>query len=161
MNTTLQEYISLHFEVKEPDDLQKIASFFKSTKLKKGEYFLQTGKNCDKLSFIDSGILRIYVELEEKEITQWISTKGYFVTDIQSFIFNSWDDDVFPSPCTLPINDSVSTAQCSRFFDCDLESGHCPEIDIANIIRTNVFCTLCVKQKKRFIECTIQMQSQF
>lgn len=89
MNTTLQEYIYLHFEVKEPDDLQKIASFFKKTQLKKGEYFLQTGKNCDKLSFIDSGILRIYVELEEKEITQWISTKGYFVTDIQSFIFNS------------------------------------------------------------------------
>ncbi|NCP84852.1 MAG: Crp/Fnr family transcriptional regulator [Bacteroidetes bacterium] len=89
MNTTLQEYISLHFEVKELEDLQKIASFFKRTQLKKGEYFLQTGKNCDKLSFIDFGILRIYVELEEKEITQWISIKGYFVTDIQSFIFNS------------------------------------------------------------------------
>ena len=33
--------------------------------------------------------MRIYVSLDDKEVTQWISTKGYFVTDLASFIFET------------------------------------------------------------------------
>lgn len=29
-----------------------------------------------------------FFETEDKEVTQWISTKGYFVTDLSGFIFN-------------------------------------------------------------------------
>jgi CRP-like cAMP-binding protein len=55
--------------------------------IKKGEYFLKTGKQSDKLSFVQSGLLRVFATTEEKEITQWISTKGYFVTDLSGFVF--------------------------------------------------------------------------
>ena len=62
---------------------------FKPQSLKKGDYFLKTGRTCDKLSFVQSGLLRVYVQTPDKEVTQWISTKGYFVTDLASLIFNT------------------------------------------------------------------------
>lgn len=87
--TALEQYIKTYFGIVKNKDLQTIVSLFKPTLIKKGDYFLKTGKPCDKLSFIQSGMLRIFVATEEKEVTQWISTKGYFVTDLSSFIFNT------------------------------------------------------------------------
>jgi len=85
--TELEQYIKSYFGVVLADELQTIGSLFKLTTIKKGEYFLKTGKRCDKLSFVQSGLLRIFVTTGDKEVTQWISTKGYFVTDLSSFVF--------------------------------------------------------------------------
>ena len=87
--TELEHYINSYFGIVGSDDLQKITSLFKPSSLKKGDYFLKTGKSCDKLSFIQSGFLRIYASTSDKEVTQWISTKGYFVTDLSSLVFGS------------------------------------------------------------------------
>lgn len=86
--TELEQYINSYFGVKK-EELEKISSLFKQTTLKKGDYFLKTGAFCNKLSFIKSGLLRIYVATDEKEVTQWISTTGYFVTDLSSLIFET------------------------------------------------------------------------
>ncbi len=86
--TELEQYIKSYFGVKQ-NDLEHIVSLFKLTELKKGDYFLKTGGSCNKLSFIKSGLLRIYVSTKDKEVTQWISTKGYFVTDLSSLIFDT------------------------------------------------------------------------
>jgi len=84
--TELEKYIHAYFGVN-IDDLSKISSFFKPVSLKKGDYFLKTGRFCDKLGFVQSGIIREFVFMEDKEITKWISTKGYFVVDLSSFVF--------------------------------------------------------------------------
>lgn len=84
----LEQYISSYFGVHQKD-LQTLSLLFKHEILAKGDYFLKTGKCCDKLSFIKSGLLRIYVNTEEKEVTQWISSKGYFVTDLSGLVFNT------------------------------------------------------------------------
>ncbi len=56
--------------------------------LEKGAFYLHQGQNCDKLSFIRSGLLRIYVRQEDgREVTQWISSPSYFITDLASLIF--------------------------------------------------------------------------
>lgn len=86
--TELEISIRSYFGVIEPEYLESITSLFTLETVKKGEYFLETGKRCDKMSFVQSGFLRIFVETEKKEVTQWISTKGYFVTDLFSFIFD-------------------------------------------------------------------------
>ena len=86
--TEFEQYIKSYFGVEAQDDLKTIVSLFKLAKIKKGEYFLKAGKQCDKLSFIQSGILRIFVETEDKEVTQWISTAGFFITDVSSLIFH-------------------------------------------------------------------------
>ena len=75
--TALQNYISSYFGVAQPSDIKTIVELFQPITLKKGEYYLHTGKQCDKLSFIESGMLRIFVNTEDKEVTQLIPTKDY------------------------------------------------------------------------------------
>lgn len=87
--TALEQQIKTYFGVLHPDELHTIGSFFRSSALKKGDFLLQEGRRCDQLSFIQSGLLRIYALADGKEITQWISTPGYFVTDLSAFIFES------------------------------------------------------------------------
>ncbi len=82
----LEQYIQSYFGVNN-ESLAHISSLFHEEELQKGDYFLLTGKYCNKLSFIKEGMLRIYVTTPEKEVTQWISTKGYFVTDLSSLVF--------------------------------------------------------------------------
>lgn len=89
MANELEQYIESYFGVVKSDELKQISSLFKMTTVKKGDYFLKTGNRSRNLSFIESGLLRVFVTTEEKEITQWISTKGYFVVDLSSFIFNT------------------------------------------------------------------------
>ncbi len=85
--TSLEKYISSYFGVMEQQDLELVGSFFKNTSLKKGEFHTKINGHCDKLSFIQEGIIRIHAPRGNEDITQWISTKGYFVTDLESFIF--------------------------------------------------------------------------
>ncbi len=86
--TDLEQYINSYFGI-DKEHLSQITTLFKPTLLKKDEYFLKSGKNCDHLSFIKSGMLRIFVSTDNKEVTQWISTQGYFVADLSSLIFNT------------------------------------------------------------------------
>jgi len=86
--TELEHYIHTYFGVNK-DEVSKISRFFKPIELKKGEYFLKTGRLSDRLGFVQSGIIREYVVLDDKEITKWISAKGYFAVDLASFVFQS------------------------------------------------------------------------
>lgn len=85
----LQNYIKSYFGVVNESELEIISRYFQRKTLKKGVYFLETNKYANQLSFVQEGILRIFVQTEEKEVTQWISTKGSFITDLSSFMFDS------------------------------------------------------------------------
>ncbi|BAP30601.1 cyclic nucleotide-binding domain protein [Chryseobacterium sp. StRB126] len=94
INTDFEQSLTSHFTNIDPDDLKIIASFFKPEIIKKNDFFLKSGKKSTKLSFIKSGLLRIFCETEKKEITQWVSTQGYFITDLSSFMSDipaRWD----------------------------------------------------------------------
>ncbi len=86
--TELEQYISHYFEA-EQQELADIASSFKPQQIRKGEFLLKTGRICHQLSFISSGLIRIYVNLEDKEVTQWVANTGYFVTDLAAFMFQT------------------------------------------------------------------------
>jgi len=86
--TELEQYIHSYFGV-DRNDIVKIASFFKPHVIRKGDYFMKTGDVCTQLSFVQSGFLRVFVSLPDKEVTQWISSKGYFITDLASLIFST------------------------------------------------------------------------
>lgn len=85
--TELEKYIQTYFGVSNAD-LELISGFFKPKSLKKGDFFLKTGRHSDRLGFVQSGIVREFVFLGDKEVTKWISTQGYFVVDLASFVFN-------------------------------------------------------------------------
>ena len=86
--TDFENYIHRYFSVS-PDDIQKIAPLFKPEALKKGEYFLRSGAQCNKLSFIQEGLLRVYVYQPDREVTQWISSPISFVTEFNAFFYRN------------------------------------------------------------------------
>lgn len=86
--TELEQYIQSYFQVNS-SKLSDIADCFYSQDIEKGAHLLKQGRTCSQLSFISSGLIRIYSNVDDKEVTQWISTAGYFVTDLASFVFNT------------------------------------------------------------------------
>lgn len=105
--TELENYIHSYFGVNK-DDLTKISSFFKPVSLKKGDYFLKAGRYSDRLGFLQTGIIREFVLMDDKEVTKWISTKGYFVVDLSSFVFQQtarWNIQAL-TDCELHVIDS-------------------------------------------------------
>ncbi len=84
--TELEKYIQTYFGVNK-DDLTKISSFFKPVLLKKGDFFLKKDRYSEKFGFVQSGFLREYLFINDKEVTKWISFQGYFVMDLASFTF--------------------------------------------------------------------------
>ena len=89
MKNELEEYIKSYFGIVDSSELKQISSFFELQSIKKGEFYLKEGKLSKELSFVQSGLMRIYADLEDKEVTQWISSKGYFITDLSSFVFET------------------------------------------------------------------------
>ncbi|MEQ9378164.1 MAG: Crp/Fnr family transcriptional regulator [Imperialibacter sp.] len=85
--TELEKYIQSFFGVTS-QDATKISAWFKPIHLKKGEFYLHAGRYSDRMGFVQSGILREYFDTGEKELTKWISTKGYFALDLSSFLFD-------------------------------------------------------------------------
>lgn len=86
--TELEKYIKTSVSLS-PGDLKKISSSFHYSTLTKGEYFGKRGLFCDKLAFVQKGFVRVFIETSDREVTQWISGPGYFLTDLSSFIFQS------------------------------------------------------------------------
>jgi CRP-like cAMP-binding protein len=82
----LEPYLKSYFGI-DANDVEKAAALFKLEALPKGEFFLKAGRFSEKLSFIETGIIRMYGISRDKEITQWIACGGSFVVDLHSFIF--------------------------------------------------------------------------
>ena len=82
--TELQETLRLYFGITE-GDLPKVASLFQESRLKKGEYFIRSGQYCDEIGFLRYGLIRVFADNYDREVTQWIAEKGYLLTDISSF----------------------------------------------------------------------------
>jgi CRP-like cAMP-binding protein len=81
----LEVYIQSSFQT-EATEAQTISSFFQPRSLKKGEFLFRSGRPCNAMAFLAEGLIRIYLEVGDKEVTQWILTKDYFTTDLSSFV---------------------------------------------------------------------------
>lgn len=80
-----EKYLFQYFNI-DAEQSSQILSYFKQEIIKKGDYFVESGSLCNRLSFIQEGMLRVYANLPDREITQWISTNG-FITDVHSFFY--------------------------------------------------------------------------
>lgn len=86
----IEKYIEDYFGIG-GKNLDPIAKLFSYSKLKKDEYLLKLNQQANTISFVKSGFVRVYAlsHSGEKEITQWISDEGMFITDLSSFIFGT------------------------------------------------------------------------
>jgi CRP/FNR family transcriptional regulator, anaerobic regulatory protein len=73
----------------EKEECKVVASLFKRQTLAKNDFFLEANKNCDQFGVIESGMLRMFIQVQEKDVTQWIGTPGYFISDFSAFLFHS------------------------------------------------------------------------
>lgn len=88
MQNEFEQYIQSYFGVP-PNTVASIMSYFKPQQLEKGNFFLKENSYSEKMGFVQSGIIREYLlDHKGREVTKWISTKGYFVVDIASFLFH-------------------------------------------------------------------------
>jgi CRP/FNR family transcriptional regulator, anaerobic regulatory protein len=86
--TLLEQYIKNFFGIAPYEELQLLSNLFTEKALSKNEFLLKADKQCNELCFVQSGLLRIYANTAGKEVTQWISTPGFFAVDLSSFIFD-------------------------------------------------------------------------
>lgn len=87
------ELIQAHFGQLSNQELGVIRSYFKEERLQKADFYTKSEKICNKLSIVTSGILRVFALHDGKEITQWISTENYLITEVMGFFFdqpNRW-----------------------------------------------------------------------
>lgn len=73
----------------EPIEIEFLKSVFKEIKIKKGDFFLQTGERNNKLGFIQKGLIRYFVYKNEEESTLEFSKEGEFVAEYQSLVQKS------------------------------------------------------------------------
>ncbi|WP_394750810.1 Crp/Fnr family transcriptional regulator [Spongiimicrobium salis] len=85
----LENYIASYFAVQNPVEIKHISTLFHSKKLKKGAFLLKSEAYSSSLSFVHTGLLRMFALTDGKEVTQWISTAGSFSVDLSSFIFDT------------------------------------------------------------------------
>ncbi|WP_270087123.1 Crp/Fnr family transcriptional regulator [Sphingobacterium sp. SYP-B4668] len=113
-NTLIQE----HFGQLTEKELAIIHSYFQEEQLQKNDFFTKSTKVCDKLSIIKSGILRVYALADGKEITQWISTENFLITEVLGFFFdqpNRWNIQAFTDTALLTITKANYLKLCKEF----------------------------------------------
>lgn len=68
-------------------EFKQIQEFFKPVEIKEGDYFLKEGQYVRQMGFVEKGILREFLYVNDKEVTKWFSTSGYFAVDLSGFLF--------------------------------------------------------------------------
>ncbi|WP_146942772.1 Crp/Fnr family transcriptional regulator [Chryseobacterium hagamense] len=108
-----------HFGSLGPEEMLIIQNYFTEEVLRKNEMFTESGQICTRLSLVQSGILRVYAPAEDgREITQWLSTKNFFVTESMGFFFNQqnrWTIQAFSDVRLLTITKSDYKKLCTEF----------------------------------------------
>lgn len=69
-------------------EFQQIKDFFKPKVILKGDYFLKEGQYVKQMGFVEKGILREFLYVNDKEVTKWFSASGYFAVDLSGFLFD-------------------------------------------------------------------------
>jgi len=111
------QLIQAQFGQLSSDELGIIRSYFHEEVLKKGDLFTQTDQICNRLSIIKEGLLRVYAYADGKDITQWISTPHYLITEIMGFFFdqpNRWNIQALTDTTLLTITKSNYDKLCDE-----------------------------------------------
>ncbi len=87
--TPLEQNIHSVFGLVQQDDLRKVSELFVPETVPSGHFISEQGSTCRQMSFIASGLLRVYAHNGQREVTQWITTPNYFLTDLSSFVFDA------------------------------------------------------------------------
>ncbi|AUP78320.1 Crp/Fnr family transcriptional regulator [Flavivirga eckloniae] len=134
------------------ESLESIVSAFEIQTVKKGEFFLKSGRICRKMAFIESGYLRMYDIVDGKEITFWVGSDGKFITSLSSFVFESenfWNIQAV-TDCTVFV--------ISRQKHFELCKQHSKWLEFDNLLLAHSFSLL---EKSMFSQLHTTAQQRF
>lgn len=101
------------------EDESVILSYFREEKLERNDFFTESGKICNKLSIVKSGILRIFALSDDgREVTQWLAQENFLLTEISGFFFdhpNRWNIQALTETELLTISKDDYKALCHDF----------------------------------------------
>ncbi|HET8860968.1 Crp/Fnr family transcriptional regulator [Marivirga sp.] len=84
----LQEYLKT-FNKFSDKELEDALSFFYQEKLKKGDFYLKEGQYSNKVSFIESGLFRLFYQVDGEEKITLFFSEGEFMTDYFGYLTQS------------------------------------------------------------------------
>lgn len=116
--TEFKDMITSYFGELTDDEFNKMMSYFHLEKISKNDFFTEEGKHCNRFSFQKTGIFRVFKMDDGKEVTQWISTPNYFITDVSSFFFgepNRWSIQALTDTELLTISKQNYKRLCNEF----------------------------------------------
>jgi CRP-like cAMP-binding protein len=79
--TTIRNLIKIN-----TDEEALLTGLFKPLELKAGKYFLEEGKLCRYIGFIEKGLMRYHMNDNGNQKTLYFSNEGEFVCNYQSFL---------------------------------------------------------------------------
>lgn len=53
----------------------------------KGDFLLEPDQICDRIYFVETGVLRSFCIIDHKDVTRWFSFPTHFATDYFSFVY--------------------------------------------------------------------------
>jgi CRP-like cAMP-binding protein len=71
------------------EELELGLSYFYPEALKKGDYYLREGQYAEKVSFVESGLFRLFYLLDGEEKTMLFFQEGQFMTDYYGYLTHS------------------------------------------------------------------------
>jgi len=86
--TELESLVTSYFGVPS-GQLDAVSGLFEVTTIAKDGFFAECDKHCLSLGFVSAGYLRVFNYAEGKDVTQWISSPGEFITDLSSLVFHT------------------------------------------------------------------------
>lgn len=66
--------------------MEEFADRFQVVTLKTDDYFAKDGEPCNRIGFIQKGMIRHFYVNDEEETTRWVSLEGEFIAVLSSFI---------------------------------------------------------------------------
>ena len=88
MNTDLKNFIAKYVSLPD-DEMEDIATRFKTKQVKKNDYLLKQGDTCKDLVFVQKGCLRLYYMQDDVEVSVWFAFPRSSAIEIYSFISGS------------------------------------------------------------------------
>lgn len=157
------QVLRAHFGPLTSEDVKIVQSYFRSEQLSKQDFFTRSGKVCDKMSFVVSGIMRVYAEADSKEITQWICTSDFLFTDVLGFFFdqpNRWHVQALTDVELLTVTKADYRKLCREFPKWnEIEKGFI--VKCFSMMEERVFSHLSMTAEERYARYFDQHKALF
>ncbi|HET8861211.1 Crp/Fnr family transcriptional regulator [Marivirga sp.] len=133
--TFIENYISIS-----DTDWEQISACFEKRFLEKGEMLLQEGEICRHLYFIESGLLRYFINKEGDDITKFFTEAPYCFTSQASFT------------AAKPANENIQAIEKSIIWQTTLKQAN----DLLELKSWNTFIRKLIQEVQYFTEEILQ-----